>query len=301
MFLVVYPDRGLVSSGLNLNLYNILFYLSWIVCVLLNCFYSLEPFSEPRKIGAIVFIFTDALIVELIMMKMRKCIDGMCLNQRYFSAIGGNKRRNLFTANECRHITRCIQFGIVFEEALLLGLPVSGEAVQSIATLCWCMLLCVFMPLKLLHNLNRDPPLLYIHPEQTRELTSFYKTTQVFAPRAATIDPPKKVKRNNEENVTPGCSIFFKKPQFRRSAERVIFVNSYAGSSRPASSGLENYDGECKLDMVDLEIMSKRVTSLNVQELDKIEKTTAETFDKVYLAKALASSEAEFDSIYILK
>ena len=106
MFLVVYADRGLVSSGLNMKLYNILFYLTWIFLILYACFISLETFADTwNLINLIIKLSIGAIIVELVMMKMRKRIDGMCLSQTYFSAIGGSKRRNLFTANECRHIS----------------------------------------------------------------------------------------------------------------------------------------------------------------------------------------------------
>ena len=262
MFLVAYADRGLVSSGLNMRLYNTLFSLTWIVFILWGCFYNLEPFADTwNLINLIITLSIDAVIVELLMMKMRKKIDGMCLSQRYFSSIGGTKRRNLFTADECRHFIHILQFGLILEEALI-GLPVPKETVKSAATLSWCMFLSVCLPLWLLYVLKLDPPLVKIHPSAS---TPFYKTTQVFTPRAATIDPPKKLNGNNEEKITRGCSVYFEGPQFRQSTERFIFVKPYAGSSKLESSSMKRNHPERSENRTDF-------LSLNVHELEQLQR-----------------------------
>ena len=164
MFLVVYADRGLVSSGLNMKLYNTLFCLTWIVFTLWNCLNILEHIADTwNLINLIVVYGIDGILVKLIIMKMRKTVDSMCLSRSYFSSIGGTKRRNLFTANECQYSIHILQIFIILEEALLLRLPVFKEAVQSVATLGWCVFLSLCMPLRLLYMLNRDRPLLYIN------------------------------------------------------------------------------------------------------------------------------------------
>ena len=209
MFLVVYADRGLVSSGLNMKLYNTLFSLTWIISILWNCLNNLEPFHDTWNLINIIVVFSiDSIIVKLLIMNMRTAIGRMCLSRSSFSSIGGTKRRNLFTAEECRHSMHILQIFIILEEVLLLGLPVSKEAVKSGATLGWCILLGVFTHLRLLYVLNWDPPLVNIY---SSESTSFYKTTQVFTPRAATIETPQKLNENNEENVRPGYSVYFER------------------------------------------------------------------------------------------
>ena len=290
MFLVVYADRGLVSSGLNMKLYNTLFSLTWIVSILYNCLNNLEPFANIWNLINLIVVFSiDGIIIELMIMKMRTAIGRMCLSRSFFSSIGGTKRRNLFTAEECRHSFHILQIFIILEEVLLLGLPVSKEAVQSVATLGWCIFLSLCMPLRLLYMLNRDPPLLFIH---RRKLSSFNKTAQVFTPRAATIGQPKILNRNNKKYITPGCSVFFEKPQFRRPTERGFFVQPYSEDSRLRSE-LESYNGEGKANKTDMEgpeYSQKKMSqperseahfhyhSLDVHELENLQKTQ-EAFD----------------------
>ena len=289
MFLVVYPNRGLVSSGLNMKLYDTLFWLTWIISVPLHCFNALEIFADHYNLTIVTILMSiDVIVVELFTLKMRWCIDDMCLNRQYLSAIGGTKRRNLFTANECRHIAHCAQFCMVLEEALLLGLPISREAVKSVATLGCCIVLSLCMPLKLLNMLKRDPPLSYIHPE----LTSFFMTTQAFVSRPATIDPPKKLKRDNEENVSSGSFVYLERPKLISSAKRVIFVKPYVEASRPSCEweGTEEKDNTEKSGMGGSESSSSlrlrhgersdacaptEFVSLDDQELEEIRKSAA--------------------------
>ena len=266
MFLVVYADRGLVSSGLNMKLYHTLFSLTWIISILWNCLNNLEPFHDTWNLINLIVVFSiDSIIVKLLIMNMRTAIGRMCLSRSSFSSIGGTKRRNLFTAEECRHSMHILQIFIILEEVLLLGLPVSKEAVQSVVTLGWCVFLSLCIPLRLLYILNRDPPLLYIHQ---RKLSYFTNTPQVFTPRAATIGQPKLLNRNNEEYITPGCSIFFEKPQFRSPTEIVIFAKQCTeGSSLP--SELEGYNKDGKADKTDMEGPKSSPKKMSHQERSK--------------------------------
>ena len=219
MFLVVYSDRGLVSSGqLNMKLYNTLFYLTWISYIPLDCFLTLESFAETYSLVSLLIVLSiQAVIVELMMLHMSMSLQGRCLTQRYLGAIGGPHRRNLFTANEIRYLMHFAQGCMVLEEALL-GLPVSREVVKSVATVGWCFFLSICISLRGLYVCKEEPPLFLVHKEKPKKLNYFHQTTQVFTLREATIDSPKKHDRSKELIITPACAVILKKPELKKTA-----------------------------------------------------------------------------------
>ena len=190
LFLVVYSDKGLVcSTGVNMKMFNTLFWIAWTTFGFLTCFYSLEQFSTTSNfiyIGIVESI--KALIVELIIMYMRTYVNGQCLNQRSFGAFGGNHRRHLFTATETRNLTHYYQIGILLEELFLsLDLQSSRKTIKSVATLYWVFFIGLYLPLKFLHRSQSELPSLFLKPRAQARVNTFCKSSTSYIARSPTI------------------------------------------------------------------------------------------------------------------
>ena len=93
MFLVVYSDRGLVNDmEPNLELFNILYWLTVSVMAVCGCAFYVTLFNEieyKEYLELLLLLGIDFLFMAYLENKKRRYVAGQCLNQTTFAAFGG--------------------------------------------------------------------------------------------------------------------------------------------------------------------------------------------------------------------
>ena len=123
MILVVYSGRGLVVNGSpNLELLNVLYWIVLVTYIVMFLF----VYSPTMDIGEVEgiclktsflsakqwpvvysFIALDWTGIEICEKRKRNSVRRQCSNMTQFAALGGTRRRNIFTVQKPNSIAFC--------------------------------------------------------------------------------------------------------------------------------------------------------------------------------------------------
>ena len=203
MILVVYSERGLVVKGsTNLELFNILYWTVFVTYIVLFFFlYSpalggkdtediclkTSMFSAKQKHIVYVFISLDWIVIILLERFKLKSIRRQCANMKRFSALGGTRRRNMFTGLETNKYLYFIFSSLCFQELFYKeGGLFERETAAILYNLFWIVILvlylAIFLPIQHLAKSFQRFPEFWLKCQE-KEITDFYVRKYVPKPR----------------------------------------------------------------------------------------------------------------------
>jgi hypothetical protein len=208
MILVVYSGRGLVVNGSpNLELLNVLY---WVVLVtyIVIFFFVYSPTMDIGEVEGIClktsflsakqwpvvyfFIALDWTGIEIFEKMKRNSVRRQCSNMTQFAALGGTRRRNIFTGAETK-LYCFLLFAIFLLQDFIITMSLKEEIVdrKSAATLYYCMwslilVFCfaLFLPILHLAKSSQRFPEFWVK-YQEGEIKDFYVRKPVLDPRRA--------------------------------------------------------------------------------------------------------------------
>ena len=203
---MVYSGRGLVDRRTqNLQLFNILYWVVLVTYVVLFFVVFLPTrglednedmcskkglFSTKQRWLAFFFGSLDCVAVEIFEKMKKNSVRKQCLNMKMFSALGGGKRRNIFTGAETRRYWYVYLASIFIEEFLLMKFleykQIDKDTSAILHNLFWILILgfffSLYLPINHLIESKENFPELWIKQEKV-EISEFYIRKPELEPR----------------------------------------------------------------------------------------------------------------------
>ena len=196
-----------VRGSTNLELFNILYWIVFVTYFIIFFFvYSptmgmteatgmcLETsMFSPKQWRVVYFSITlDSIGIEISKKMKRKSVSIQCSNMTKFSALGGTRRRNIFTGAETK-LYCFLLFAIILLQDFIITVSLKEEIFyrKSAATLYYCMwslilVFCfaLFLPILHLAKSSQRFPEFWVK-YQEGEIKDFYVRKPVLEPRRA--------------------------------------------------------------------------------------------------------------------
>ena len=205
MILVVYSGLGLVVRGyINLEVFNILYWVFFVTCLVIFSFvYSptmgilgaegmcsmTSMFSAKQWRLINISIPLDWILLEICENMKRKSVRKQCANMTHFAALGGKRRRNMFTSAQTKKYCYLL-FSIVLLQDFTLTMSeeiLDQELATILNNIMWSLILvfffALFLPIQhLASSFQRFPELWTKY--QKEDIKEFY--VRVLEPRRET-------------------------------------------------------------------------------------------------------------------